>query len=63
MPESSKIGLSLTVEVAMEETIAHIRAGAFARGIGSALVTGPGQSLTELAQRAGALRWVWEEAT
>jgi Entner-Doudoroff aldolase len=38
------------------------RAGAFACGIGSALVTGPGQSLTELAQRARELRLAWDEA-
>lgn len=38
------------------------RAGAFACGIGSALVTGPDQRLTELAQRARDLRRAWDEA-
>ena len=38
------------------------RAGAFACGIGSALVTGPEQPLPELKQRATALREAWEAA-
>jgi 2-dehydro-3-deoxyphosphogluconate aldolase/(4S)-4-hydroxy-2-oxoglutarate aldolase len=38
------------------------RAGAFACGIGSALVSKPGQSMVELAQRARALRQAWEAA-
>ncbi|MCI0397486.1 MAG: bifunctional 4-hydroxy-2-oxoglutarate aldolase/2-dehydro-3-deoxy-phosphogluconate aldolase [Chloroflexi bacterium] len=38
------------------------RAGAFACGIGSALVKGPEQPLAELAERTGALRRAWEEA-
>lgn len=38
------------------------RAGALACGIGSALVAGPAQSLTELEQRAKALRRAWDEA-
>jgi 2-dehydro-3-deoxyphosphogluconate aldolase/(4S)-4-hydroxy-2-oxoglutarate aldolase len=38
------------------------RAGAFACGIGSALVSKPGQSMTELAERALALRLAWEAA-
>lgn len=38
------------------------RAGAFACGIGSALVSKPGQSMTELAERARSLRLAWEAA-
>lgn len=38
------------------------RAGALACGIGSALVTEPEQSLTELRQRGAALRRAWDEA-
>lgn len=38
------------------------RAGAFACGIGSALVAGPGQPLAELHQRALALHQAWEAA-
>lgn len=38
------------------------RAGAFACGIGTALVTGPDQPLAELGQRAAELRRAWEEA-
>jgi Entner-Doudoroff aldolase len=38
------------------------RAGAFACGIGSALVSKPGQSMVELAHRARALRQAWEAA-
>jgi Entner-Doudoroff aldolase len=38
------------------------RAGAFACGIGSALVSAPGQSMSELAERARALRQAWDMA-
>jgi 2-dehydro-3-deoxyphosphogluconate aldolase / (4S)-4-hydroxy-2-oxoglutarate aldolase len=38
------------------------RAGAFACGLGSALITGPDQPLSELAQRARDLRLAWDEA-
>ena len=38
------------------------RAGAFACGIGSALVSNPEQSMTELAERGRALRRAWDEA-
>jgi 2-dehydro-3-deoxyphosphogluconate aldolase/(4S)-4-hydroxy-2-oxoglutarate aldolase len=38
------------------------RAGAFACGIGSALVSNPAQSVSELAERARALRRAWDEA-
>jgi Entner-Doudoroff aldolase len=38
------------------------RAGAFACGIGSSLVTGPSQSLVELAHRARELLQAWEAA-
>ncbi len=37
------------------------RAGALACGIGTALVTGPDQSLTELRQRSKALRRAWDD--
>ena len=42
---------------------AYRRAGALACGIGSALVTGPEQSLTELRQRGEALRQAWNEGS
>jgi 2-dehydro-3-deoxyphosphogluconate aldolase/(4S)-4-hydroxy-2-oxoglutarate aldolase len=38
------------------------RAGAFACGIGSALVSKPGQTMVELAERARTLRLAWEAA-
>ncbi len=40
----------------------YIRAGAAAVGLGSALVTGPNQSMDDLAARAGKLRSAWQEA-
>ncbi len=40
----------------------YIKAGAVAAGIGSALVTGPTQDLTDLAKRAQALRQAWDAA-
>jgi 2-dehydro-3-deoxyphosphogluconate aldolase/(4S)-4-hydroxy-2-oxoglutarate aldolase len=40
----------------------YVRAGAVALGIGSALISGPNQSLAEIATRAKALRLAWEQA-
>ncbi len=40
----------------------YVAAGAVAAGIGSALVTGPTQDLTDLAGRAQALRAAWDAA-
>jgi 2-dehydro-3-deoxyphosphogluconate aldolase/(4S)-4-hydroxy-2-oxoglutarate aldolase len=40
----------------------YIRAGAVAVGIGSALISGPQQSLEEITSRAKALRAAWEKA-
>ena len=46
------------------DNIGHYRrAGAFAAGVGSALVSGAEQSMDDLASRANAFRKVWEEAT
>jgi 2-dehydro-3-deoxyphosphogluconate aldolase/(4S)-4-hydroxy-2-oxoglutarate aldolase len=40
----------------------YVRAGAVAVGIGSALISGPKQSIEEISQRARALRSAWERA-
>lgn len=40
----------------------YVKAGIVAAGIGSALVTGPGQDLADLATRARALRQAWNAA-
>jgi 2-dehydro-3-deoxyphosphogluconate aldolase/(4S)-4-hydroxy-2-oxoglutarate aldolase len=40
----------------------YVKAGAVAVGIGSALISGPQQSVAEVAQRAAALRTAWDAA-
>jgi 2-dehydro-3-deoxyphosphogluconate aldolase/(4S)-4-hydroxy-2-oxoglutarate aldolase len=40
----------------------YIRAGAAAVGLGSALITGPDQSMDDLIKRARAIRTAWKEA-
>lgn len=45
-----------------ENVADYVNAGAAAAGIGSALVTGPQQSLDDLATRAAALRTAWDQA-
>ena len=40
----------------------YVSAGAVGLGIGSALISGPDQSLAELAARAKALREAWDAA-
>ena len=47
--------------ITADNVAAYRRAGALACGIGSALVTHPGQSLDELRQRGEALRRAWDE--
>ncbi|MFZ0544177.1 MAG: bifunctional 4-hydroxy-2-oxoglutarate aldolase/2-dehydro-3-deoxy-phosphogluconate aldolase [Candidatus Promineifilaceae bacterium] len=48
--------------ISVENIGDYRRAGAFACGIGSALVSKPGQSMSELGNRARALRDAWEAA-
>jgi len=57
------VDLVPTGGITPENIADYVRAGAAAAGIGSALVTGPNQSLDDLAARARALRAAWDAAT
>lgn len=57
------VDLVPTGGITPENIADYVRAGAAAAGIGSALVTGPNQSLDDLAARARALRSAWNAAT
>ena len=57
------VDLVPTGGITPENIADYVRAGAAAAGIGSALVTGPNQSLDDLAARACALRAAWDAAT
>jgi len=57
------VDLVPTGGITPENIADYVRAGAAAAGIGSALVTGPNQSLDDLAGRARALRTAWDAAT
>ncbi len=57
------VDLVPTGGITPENIADYVRAGAAAAGIGSALVTGPNQSLDDLAGRARALRVAWDAAT
>jgi 2-dehydro-3-deoxyphosphogluconate aldolase / (4S)-4-hydroxy-2-oxoglutarate aldolase len=57
------VDLVPTGGITPENIADYVRAGAAAAGIGSALVTGPNQSLDDLAARARALRAAWDSAT
>ena len=57
------VDLVPTGGITPENIADYVRAGAAAAGIGSALVTGPNQSLDDLAARARALRSAWDAAT
>ena len=57
------VDLVPTGGITPENIADYVRAGAAAAGIGSALVTGPNQSLDDLAARARALRTAWDAAT
>lgn len=57
------VDLVPTGGITPENIADYVRAGAAAAGIGSALVTGPNQSLDDLAARAHALRAAWDAAT
>ncbi len=56
------IDLVPTGGITPENIADYVRAGAAATGIGSALITGPQQSLDDLAARAQALRAAWNAA-
>ena len=56
------IDLVPTGGITPENIADYVRAGAAAAGIGSALITGPQQSLDDLATRARALRSAWDAA-
>lgn len=48
--------------ISADNVAEYVKAGIVAAGIGSALVTGPGQDLADLATRARALRQAWNAA-
>ena len=56
------IGIVPTGGISADNIAEYVKAGIVAAGIGSALVTGPTQDLTDLAQRARALRQAWDAA-
>lgn len=56
------IDLVPTGGITPENIAEYVKAGAAATGIGSALITGPQQSLDDLATRAHALRAAWNAA-
>jgi 2-dehydro-3-deoxyphosphogluconate aldolase/(4S)-4-hydroxy-2-oxoglutarate aldolase len=56
------VDLVPTGGITPENVVEYVNAGAAAAGIGSALITGPLQSLDDLATRAKALRAAWDVA-
>jgi 2-dehydro-3-deoxyphosphogluconate aldolase/(4S)-4-hydroxy-2-oxoglutarate aldolase len=56
------IGFIPTGGITPENVGDYIRAGAAAVGLGSALITGPDQPMTDLTTRARAIRAAWKEA-
>ncbi len=56
------IGFVPTGGIGPENLSEYVRAGARAVGVGSSLISGPGQETTEIQARAQALRKAWEKA-
>ncbi len=56
------IGFVPTGGIGPENLSDYVRAGARAVGVGSSLISGPGQEMTEIQARAQALRKAWDQA-